>query len=72
MNNNYVPNTTIPKPKVKLTGKDGNAFAILGLVEGRLKQAKVPKSVIDEFIKEAMSGDYNHLLQIAMKYCEVS
>ena len=58
------------KPIVKLVGTDGNAFAILGKVSKALKRAGLEKEA-KEFMKEATSGDYNHLLQTAMKYVEV-
>jgi hypothetical protein len=60
-----------PNVKVKLTGKDGNAFAILGRVRVALKKAKVPQTEIDAFLSEAMSGDYNNLLCTCMKWVNV-
>ena len=56
--------------KVKLVGNDGNAFTILGTVRTALKRAG-HKDLAAEFMKEAMSGDYDHLLQTAMEYVEV-
>lgn len=58
------------KPTVRLSGTDGNAFAILGKVRWALILAGMKKEA-DEFYKEAASGDYDHLLQTAMKYVEV-
>ncbi len=55
---------------VKLTGTDGNAFAILGKVKQALKKAG-HQDLAEQFLKEAMSGDYNHLLCTAMDYVEV-
>lgn len=57
--------------KVKLVGTDGNAFAILGKVNGALKRAG-HKELAQEFMTEAMSGDYDHLLATACEYVEVS
>ena len=57
--------------KVKLVGTDGNAFAILGKVSGALKREGHP-DLAKEFMKEAMSGDYNNLLRTAMSYVEIS
>jgi hypothetical protein len=62
---------TITGIKVKLVGEDGNAFAILGKVTKEMRRAKVSQEVIDAYMKEAMSGDYDHLLQTTMKYVEV-
>ena len=61
-----------PKIKVKLTGQDGNAFAILGRMQTALKKHKVPEEEIKVFMKEAINGDYNHLLQTCMEWVDVS
>ncbi len=58
------------KPKVKLVGEDGNAFAILGRVTKALRKAGMKKEVA-LFMEEATAGDYDHLLRTAMKYVEV-
>jgi len=58
--------------EVELTGEDGNAFAILGRVSSALKRNGVPKSEIDEYVKESMSGDYDNLLRTAVKWVSVS
>jgi hypothetical protein len=64
--------TTIkfPKVQVRLVGEDGNAFAILGRVSKALKHAGVEKIETDEFMAEAMSGDYDHLLQTVMAWVD--
>ena len=56
---------------VQITGKDGNAFLILGLVTRAMKNGGVPKETIDKYREEAMIGDYNHLLQVTMEYVDV-
>ena len=61
-----------PNIKVKLTGSDGNAFAILGKVIRALRTANLPKEEIDAFTAEATSGDYDHLLQTCMKWVNIS
>lgn len=55
---------------VKLIGADGNAFAIISKVSKALRDAGY-KNVAEEFMVEAMDGDYNHVLQTVMKYVEV-
>jgi hypothetical protein len=60
-----------PEIEVSLIGQDGNAFAILGAVKGALRKGGVPKVEIDEFLAEAMSGDYSHLLRTACDWVEV-
>ena len=57
--------------KVKLSGKDGNAFSILGRVTSAMKKAKVDASIIEAYRKEAMSGDYDHLVMVTMEYVDV-
>ena len=60
----------VKKPRVKLVGIDGNAYNIMALVRKALRDAGLGDQV-DEFIEEATSGDYNHLLQVCSKYVEV-
>jgi hypothetical protein len=64
--------TKYPEIEVQLTGQDGNAYAIMGAVQKALRNAEVPKEQIDEYLKESMSGDYNHLLRTAMAWVSVS
>ena len=59
------------KLTLKLTGNDGNAYAILGLAVKTLQLARVSQQEIDEFTKEATSGDYDHLLQTCIEYFKV-
>jgi len=61
-----------PHIKVRLTGKDGNAFAVLGNVKQALRKAKIPQEEISQFMNEAMSGDYSHLLGTCMKWVSIS
>ena len=56
------------KPKLELLGHDGNAFVILGKAQRIAKQNNMDW---DKIQKEAINGDYDHLLQIMMKYFEV-
>ena len=62
----------LPKPKVKLIGRNGNAFAILGNCQKALRKAGWDKEQVKAFMDEATSGDYNHLLATEMTYCDVS
>ena len=57
--------------RVQLSGEDGNAFSIIGKVRSAMKKAEVPIETIKQFSDEAMSGDYDHVLQTCMKYVEV-
>ncbi len=66
-----VPGTDIEKPTVQLTGDNGNAGFVIGKCQKALRRAGVPKSVIDEFLTKATSGNYDNVLTTAMEYCEV-
>jgi hypothetical protein len=59
------------KPTVKLTGADGNAFAIMGRVREALHKAGADKEYVDKYLKEAMFGDYDNLLCVTMNYVHV-
>lgn len=63
--------TLFPDIKVRLTGSDGNAFAIIGKMRRALKRSGVPAGQIEEFCEEATSGDYNHLLATCMRWVNV-
>lgn len=60
------------RPRVKLVGRDGNAFTIMGVVSAALRKAGAPEQTIREYRQQSMRGDYSHLLATAMKYCEVT
>jgi len=59
------------KPKVKLTGKDGNAFVILAACKHAAKKAGWHKEKIEEFWTKATKGDYNSLLVTCCEYFDV-
>ncbi len=61
-----------PKIKVKLVGEDGNAFAIIGRVKKALRRGGISASLVSEFVKEAMSGDYSHVLNTCMDWVTVT
>lgn len=56
---------------VKLSGQNGNAFMILGLCRRAAVKAKWTDAQIDAVLTEMKSGDYDHLLQTAMKHFDV-
>lgn len=58
----------IKKPKLKLIGTNGNAYAILGKAKTVAKENNMYWEKIKE---EAMSGDYNNLLAVMMEYFDV-
>lgn len=52
-------------------GQDGNAFAILANASRALKRAGASHDDIQAFRKEAMSGDYDNVIQTVMRWCDV-
>ena len=54
-----------------MIGEDGNAFSIIGRVRQALREAGVERGEIDAFMAEAMSGDYDHLLQTVLAWVSV-
>ncbi len=60
-----------PHITVQLTGNDGNAFSIMGQVTKAMKQGGCTKEQQDEYMDEAMAGDYNNLLRVSMQTVNV-
>jgi hypothetical protein len=56
---------------VKLTGTDGNAFSIIARVNKALRDHGLSQEKRDDFLKEAMEGDYNGVLRTCMKWVNV-
>jgi len=61
-----------PEIEVQLSGTDSNAFAIMGKITEAMKRADVSSEEIDAFRREAMSGNYDHLLQTCMTWVNIS
>jgi hypothetical protein len=58
--------------KVKLTGTDGNVFALGGRVSGALKREGYPDEA-KEFVERLFKSEsYDKALQLMMEYVEVS
>ena len=64
--------TKYPNVKVKLTGNDGNAFAVLGACSKAARKAGVSSAEVSAFMNEATADDYNHLLCTCMKWFAVA
>ena len=61
------------RPTVRLVGTDGNAYyGIMGRVKRALRSAGADQEYITKYLQESMTGDYDHLLQTALKYVEVT
>ncbi len=61
-----------PDIDVQLSGEDGNAFVIIGRVSSALRRADVSNDIIEAFREEAMAGDYDGVLQTAMRWVNTS
>jgi len=59
------------KPELKLIGEDGNVFFILGKAVREARRAGWSEEKIGKFKEDAMSGDYNHVLQLCMEHFNV-
>jgi hypothetical protein len=59
-----------PNINVALVGEDGNAFAIMGRVTRAMRKGGISDQEIDNFRKEAMSGDYDNLLRTVMAWVQ--
>ncbi len=64
-------NTQKEKPTVQLTGRDGNAFAIMGATIKALRRGGYSQDEVKQYQSEATSGDYDNLLQVTMKWVDV-
>ena len=49
--------------KLKLEGLDGNAFSLLGAFKSAARRQHKDNLLIAKVMEDAMSGDYDHLLQ---------
>ena len=49
---------------------DGNAFSLMGAFSRQARREGWDKSEITAVTSDAMSGDYNHLLQVLSANCE--
>lgn len=61
-----------PDIEVALSGEDGNPMSIVARVSRALKRAGVPEDEAAQFRTEALSGDYDNVLQTAMSWVSVS
>lgn len=60
-----------PDITVDLSNCDGNAFSILAACRKVARRAGVSDERIKQFTAKAKSGDYDHLLQTAMKWFDI-
>ena len=53
------------KDKYTLVGVDGNAYAIMAYVVNALKREGKTGENVDNYLKDAKSSDYNHLIAVS-------
>ena len=53
---------------IKSKGLDGNALGIVSAARRALEKAGAPSTEISAFFKEALSGDYDNVLQTTAKW----
>ena len=61
-----------PEINVKLEGAEGNVAEIMFRVSKELEKHDVPNSEIRKFIKESVQKDYVALLQVCMRWVNVT
>ena len=59
------------KPRCKLSGEDGNVFAIIANVSRTLKRAGLRDKAEEFKAKAPKAGSYDNVLQLCMEYVEV-
>lgn len=61
----------VRRPPCRLTGTDGNVFAIIGMVRQALRDAGQPERAA-EFVHRAFAaGSYDAVLRLCFEYVEV-
>lgn len=53
-----------------LVGVDGNAFAVMGYVSNAMRRSGFSKKEEDEYLADAQSSDYHHLLCVSCQMVE--
>ena len=57
-----------PQVKIRLSGEDGNAFAIMARAKQAARRAGVSSDDIKDYLDKATAGDYNDLIQVTLKW----
>ena len=53
-----------------LVGVDGNAFSVMGYVSNAMRRSGFSTKEMDEYLADAQSSDYNHLLAVSVDMVE--
>ncbi len=62
--------TSPPKPRLKLIGRDGNVFNVIGLVRRRLIDAGRPDAAAEFTERATRTSSYDHVLQLVFEYVD--
>ena len=58
------------KKNYTLEDVDGNAFAIMAYVSMVMRREGKSNEEIDNYLEDAKSGDYSHLIDVSVEMCE--
>lgn len=58
------------KVKMNMVGMDGNSFNLMGQFAKRARPDKWTDDEVQYVLNQCMSGDYNHLLSVLLRYTE--
>lgn len=59
------------KPRLRLTGKGGNAFVILARAQKTARKAGWTPDGIENYLRQAKAGNYDNPLRVTMEYFDV-
>jgi hypothetical protein len=60
-----------PDISVRLIGTDNHPMAIVAVLTKGLRDGGIGRDEIDRIVREALSGDYDHVLSTCLKYIRV-
>ena len=59
-----------PRSTKTLVGIDGNAFSIIAHMQRNLRRVNWSKEDLDLLMKEMKSGDYQHVIAVAVEFTD--
>lgn len=62
----------MPMYDIAVTPFDGNAFTIMASVSQALRKEGAPDEVVEQYLADSVSGDYDNLLKVAMSYVNIT
>lgn len=60
-----------PMYDVVVVPDDGNAFSVMSAVSRALRKKGATDSEVEQYLADSMSGDYDNLLRVAMKWVKL-